>query len=74
MIGLIVAFKEFVYDRNTCDHHFVKDDIDKGGIICKHCRRKVSRAIIKYFLKIVLILLHCLFFCAKIEFITKENK
>ena len=48
MIGLIVAFKEFVYDRNTCDHHhFVKDDIDKGGIICKHCGRKVSRAIIK---------------------------
>lgn len=47
MIGLVVAFKEFVYDRNSCDHHFLKDDIDKGGIICKHCRRKVSRAVIK---------------------------
>lgn len=47
MIGLVVAFKEFVYDRNSCDYHFVKDDIDKGGIICKHCRRKVSRAVIK---------------------------
>ena len=47
MIGLIMVFKEFVYDKNTCDHQFVKDEIDKGGVICKHCGKKISRAVIK---------------------------
>lgn len=47
MLGLVMAFKEFVYDRKTCDHEFVKDEIDKGGVICKHCGKKISQAVIK---------------------------
>lgn len=47
MLGLVMAFKEFVYDRNNCDHEFVKDEIDKGRAICKHCGKKISRAVMK---------------------------
>lgn len=47
MLGLVMAFKEFVYNRNTCDHEFVKNEIDKGGAICKHCGKKISRTVTK---------------------------
>lgn len=55
MLGLVVAINELRKKKSSksCqhsfvkEHSFVKDEIDKGGIICKYCGKKIPRAIMK---------------------------
>jgi hypothetical protein len=49
MLGLVVAINELRKKKSSksCQHSFVKDEIDKGGIICKYCGKKIPRAIMK---------------------------